>query len=345
VAREPRIDGDLDEFLSRAVDRQVAEQRALREALNDLRAAVETLATRQPDEAPAIDRTMHAEVAAMRRELAELCAIVATSQPAPVVNAPDVDMTPVRDELTTVNANIDGIAQALIDLNSGLRDWAAGVDEGLTTLARSVNAVKKIADDARTAATAANESLALEVADKNDDELDSLVDDKLEQVEARIEETGQLAINIRDRLDEFERIAGAMRAIPKTVEGTVAQALKRAMAARAKLDREAEAAMDETLAAVDEQLEALHEAVGSLQTSDDGVRKVALGQIELTNRMEAMQEALLERIEESDVATKQVQDTLTRILNRNAAAKKAKPPPRKPATRKRTTSRPQDGEK
>ena len=34
---------ELDEFLSRAVDRQVAEQRALREALNALRDAVSEL--------------------------------------------------------------------------------------------------------------------------------------------------------------------------------------------------------------------------------------------------------------------------------------------------------------
>jgi methyl-accepting chemotaxis protein len=289
---------ELDEFLSRAVDRQMAEQRALREALNDLRRAVEALATRQPDAPPVLvdDRT-HLEIASLRREIAELRALV--SVPTPIAEPADIDLGPLRDDLTTVNANIDGIAQALIDLNAGLRDWAGGVDEGLSSLARAVNGVKQIADDARKAAAAANESLALEVEDRrdDDDDLDEIVDDRLEAVEARIDETARLAMSIRERLDEFEKLASGMRQLPKAIEGTVAQALRRAMAARAKLDHEAETAMDETLGAVDEQLDALNEAISQISTSDDQLRKIALGQIELANRIESMQEAFFARLD------------------------------------------------
>jgi chromosome segregation ATPase len=292
---------ELDEFLSRAVDRQIAEQRALREALNDLRTAVDALRSRPVeasiDHAALDQRIVHvanevreatrAEVASLRQELADLRGAVTAQPPPLVLDQPEVDLSPVRDDLATVNANIDGIAQALIDLNAGLREWANGVDEGLTSLVRAMNGVKAIADEARRAATAANESLALEVQPRADDDLDELVDDRLEQVEERIEETGRLAMNIRDRLDEFEQVTSSMRQLPKAIEGTVAQAVRRAMAARAKLDKEAEQAMDETLAAVDEQLDALYDAIGKISGPDDHIRKIELGQIELGSRIES----------------------------------------------------------
>jgi archaellum component FlaC len=332
---------ELDEFLSRAVDRQIAEQRALREALNDLRSTVESLASRPVQAAidqSALDHvanevrtSTHAEIANVRRDLAELRANVSMPQAGPA----EIDLGPLREELSTVNANIDGIAQALIDLNAGLRDWASGVDDGLTSLGRAINSVKAVADEARRAAAAANESLALEVEDRtDDDDLDEIVDDRLEQVEARIEETGRLAMNIRDQLDDFEKLANGMRQLPKAIEGTVAQAIRRAMAARAKLDHEAETAMDETLGAVDEQLDALNEAIGRIGESDDAIRKIALGQIELGSRLDSLQETFLARLDALE------RGDAPRPVRRAPAAK---PAPRKPAPRTRRRA-PDDGE-
>jgi len=332
--RQAMSSAELDEFLSRAVDRQIAEQRALREALNDLRTAVEALRSRPVeasiDQAALDERIVHlaqevreatrTEVAALRDELADLRAAVSSQAPL-VLDQPEVDLSPVRDDLTTVNANVDGIAQALIDLNAGLREWANGVDEGLTSLVRSVNGVKAIADEARRAATAANESLALEVQTRSDDDLDDLVDDRLVQVEERIEETGRLAMGIRDRLDEFEQVASGMRELPKAIEGTVSQAVRRAMAARAKLDREAEQAMDETLAAVDEQLDALYDAISKISGPDDHVRKIELGQIELGSRLDSLQETFLARLEAIEAENRRAQEALAHAIDRAAAGR------------------------
>ncbi len=347
---------ELDEFLSRAVDRQIAEQRALREALNDLRTAVQSIATQPAEAAPPVVVDLSAveqRLEKLRADVAALRIDVSRPAPAPVVELPppaEVDLEPIRDELATVNANIDGIAQALIDLNAGLRDWATGVDEGLTSLVRSINGVKAIADEARRAATAANESLALEVQPRPDDDLDEIVDERLEQVEERIEETGRLAMNIRDRIDEFERVTTAMRQLPKAIEGTVAQAVRRAMAARAKLDREAEAAMDETLGAVDDQLDALHTAISKLSGSDDQVRKIELGQIELGSRLDSLQDNFMERFEALARAIDRLSvgrearavETVAKPAPRARAAKPQ--PARKPAVRRRAAPKPEDGE-
>jgi len=343
---------ELDEFLSRAVDRQIAEQRALREALSDLRTAIEALRSRPVeasiDQAALDERIVHvanevrdatrAEVATLRGEIADLRTAVSMPPPPLVLDQPEVDLAPVRDDLATVNANIDGIAQALIDLNAGLREWADGVDEGLTSLVRAVNGVKAIADDARRAATAANDSLALEVQARSDDDLDGLVDDRMEQVEERIEETGRLAMNIRDRLDQFEQMASGMTELPKAIEGTVAQVVRRAMAARAKLDREAEQAMDETLAAVDEQLDAVFDAVAKISGGDDHVRKMELGQIELNSRIDSLQQTFLERLDAIETENRRAQEALARAIDRAAAGREpraaetvAKPVRRAPA--------------
>lgn len=357
---------ELDEFLSRAVDRQIAEQRALREALNDLRAAVESLGSRPVEasfDSEAFDQRIvhvanevrsatHDEMLAVRRELAEMRGLLGTQTPP---EAPELDIGPLRDELASVNANIDGIAQALIDLNAGLRDWAAGVDEGITSLVRALNIVRGIADEGRKAAIAANDSLALEVADKTDD-TDDYADERMEEVEARIEESGQLAMNIRDRLDEFERLATEIRDIPKSIEGTVTQVVRRAMAARAKLDKDAETAMDETLAAVDEQIDALNDTIANIGSSDDQIRKVALGQVELSSRIESLQDAFLARLEAIEADNRDAQEALARAIDRSAAGRdpraaesvrkparkpsKPKPAPRKPPPRTRRRAKP-----
>jgi hypothetical protein len=357
---------ELDEFLSRAVDRQIAEQRALREALTNLRRAVEAIAARPTE--PALDGTAlealiarsaeeqrnatREDIAALRSEIAGLRAVMATPPPVVVDRQPaDIDLEPLRDEVAAVGVNIDGIAQALIDLNAGLRDWAAGVDEGLTSLVRSVNGVRAIADEARRAATAASDSLALEVQPRSDDDLDEIVDDRLERVEERIEETGRLAMNIRDRLEEFEKVVAVMLQLPKAVEGTVAQAVRRAMAARAKLDRDAEAAMDETLGALDEQIEAMQDAIAHLPGSEDQLRKVELAQIELGSRLDSLQESFLARLDAIEAESRRSQEALARAIDRAAAGRDPRAvetlarPARHATAKPKTTGKPQPARK
>jgi hypothetical protein len=128
-------------------------------------------------------------------------------------------------------------------------------------------------------------------------------------------------MNLRTQIEDFERVASGMRELPKAIEGTVAQALRRAMAARAKLDRDAETAMDETLGAVDEQLDALNEAIAKVAETDDQIRKVALGQREIGSRLDSLQEAFLARLDAVETENRSAQEQLARAIDRSAAGR------------------------
>src|SRR5687767_7221065 len=114
---------DLDEFLARAVDRQIAEQRALRETLTALTQAVNALGAQggglDPDDLS--DRVRAATRAAIDPIVAEMRTlsdnVLTTVQrtTGTTSGAPSQDVEQLSASVGGVAADIEGIAQALIE--------------------------------------------------------------------------------------------------------------------------------------------------------------------------------------------------------------------------------------
>ena len=73
----------------------------------------------------------------------------------------------------------------------------------------------------------------------------------------RIKEIVELSLYLADQIEGFDRVIAGMGDLPNKLEGVVSQALRRTLTARAKLDSEAEAALDDALAALDEHVDTM----------------------------------------------------------------------------------------
>ncbi len=349
---------DLDEFLARAVDRQIAEQRALREAMQELTNAVRELQA-APASGPAFDLAeLEARIAravasgspAFDPEMeARIVRAVAASRPAvdpaeiearvqravasgtsggavdpaeiearvsrAVSSSTDVlvgelrdlrstvlpglqrateassgsraiehDMAILRDAVGSLSADVEGIAQALIDLNAGLRDWADGIDENIEVVKDAVKQARDVAARAEELQADAIE-VAQRRADRRADSLPllpvegELVDEPTpgmaiearnltSEIEQRVKETIELSLYLADQIESFDKAISNLGDLPTRLEGVISQALKRTLAARAKLDRDAETALDEAVATLDEHVATIGDLAGiaELQT-------------------------------------------------------------------------------
>ncbi len=345
----PRPAPELDEFLARAVDRQIAEQRALRTTLTDLRDAVTQLQSRPT---PAVD-------------LDDLDQRIGRH----VQEATGAATADLRASIGGISADVEGIAQALIDLNSGLRDWAKGIDRNLGAVMQTVERVRDVAGDVVDHQTRAMEALRSSTAQSREvqaDVLDTaratadhtqqmhdeliewvqsererhraleaplieipfsdvvasdvvageiaaetaivpmigspLVDASLVQVPVadvasdiaqQVKESIELSLYLADQIEDFDRVIGKMGDLPSRLEAVISQALKRTLAARGKLDREAEVAMDDALVVLDEHIE----KIGRFADDEDAVRELTLRQVELASRVESLQAEMFVRLE------------------------------------------------
>jgi uncharacterized protein YoxC len=274
-------DRELDEFLARAVDRQIAEQRALREALTELTDAVRDLQSR-----PAPD----VEGSEVLGELRDMRDSITTRLERAVEGAQDVqavgqEVAILRESLGGVAADIEGLAQSLIDLNSGLREWADSVERNVDEVRNAVGLVgaNGEAEDAAEALYAEDEQPLVE-------EQLAIVpfQSKVDQIEERVKETVELSLYLADQIEDFDRVISRMGDLPTKLEGVITQAVKRTLAARAKLDRDAEVVLDDVLDALDEQVEGMSTGVAQLSQSADAVRGLTVGQNELASRIDAL---------------------------------------------------------
>jgi uncharacterized phage infection (PIP) family protein YhgE len=323
---------ELDEFLARAVDRQIAEQRALRESLQALTQAVRELQTRpapapapspppQPA-APAIDiadldarmkRAMEATAAAVGGELRELRSSVLPNLERAIdasggMRALEQQVGSVRESVTSLSADVEGIAQALIDLNAGLRDWAEGVDRDVDVVRDAVQQVREVAARAEElqaqAIEAAEERRAqpeapllppepamVDVDETGIIHAPAVTISPIEisaEIEQRVKETIELSLYLADQIEAFDKAISNLGDLPTRLEGVISQALKRTLAARAKLDREAETALDEVVATLDEHVQ----SIGDLTHTAATVRELADGQSQLASGLAAIAEAI-----------------------------------------------------
>lgn len=359
--------GGLDEVLNHAVDRQIAEQRALRQSLDDLRTAVRELADRPAarvdltkleeriDEAlttltervghpPAVDLSgiedqlrratpdmsgleerlrdsLHgtvlgateSTVASISDQLRSLREAVVprlehAAEAGMSVQTIGQDIAAVREAVSSVSGDLEGIAQALIEFNSGLRGWASTLDETVGSIKLTVGELYALSTQPASKSTRKDD----------DDDASATTRERPGTIEERIQETAELSEYLADQIEDLDGVMGRLTELPVQLEGVVSQALKRTLTARAKLDREAETALDEVLGSLDEHVEQLSAVLERFEQEEDHVRKIALEQVELSSRIESLQSTFVDRIDRIETERRRGEEAIAVAIDRSA---------------------------
>jgi septation ring formation regulator EzrA len=141
---------------------------------------------------------------------------------------------------------------------------------------------------------------------------------RVEGIEERVNETAQLSLYLTDQVEALDKLLGRVGDLPMKLEGVVAQALRRTLATRAKLDKEAEGAIDDVLGAVDEQLEHFSASLQRFAADEGQLHKIELGQADLSSRLESLQANLTARLDESEKERRRTEQELARAIDRTA---------------------------
>jgi DNA repair exonuclease SbcCD ATPase subunit len=172
-------------------------------------------------------------------------------------------------------------------------------------------------------------------------------------IEDRIKETAELSEYLADQIEDLDGLMGRLTELPQQLEGVVSQALKRTLTARAKLDREAETALDDVLEALDEHVTQLAEVLQRFEHEEDHMRKMALEQVELSSRIESLQETFVDRIERIETQRRRGEEAIAVAIDRTARGlapraleslskstkRKVAPAPRKAKAKAKATER------
>lgn len=319
---------ELDEVLERAVDRQVAEQRALRQALDQLRDAVRALGEGTPAQVEldvgALDdrmrRAIEGGIARLESELRDVRSalgpqIELTSNVNQVVRSFREELQTLHDGISSVEtdvagvgADIEGIAQALIDLNAGLRSWADDVDASVTSLRDTVDSIRELTQT-RAVAEAAEQA---PVSDADSDA-------RIERMETQVKETAELSLYLTDQIEDLDRVLKNLGELPERIEGVVSQAMRRTLTARAKLEQDATSLVDELTESLEAGTDRLSEVLDSLDAS--GLRKLTLGNVELTSQVASLHDTLIARLAAAELDHRQTMEALARAIDRWAKGK------------------------
>lgn len=319
---------ELDEVLERAVDRQVAEQRALRQALDQLRDAVRALGEGTPAQVEldvgALDdrmrRAIEGGIARLESELRDVRSalgpqIELTSNVNQVVRSFRQELQTLHDGISSVEtdvagvgADIEGIAQALIDLNAGLRSWADDVDASVTSLRDTVDSIRELTQT-RAVAEAAEQA---PVSDADSDA-------RIERMETQVRETAELSLYLTDQIEDLDRVLKNLGELPERIEGVVSQAMRRTLTARAKLEQDATSLVDELTESLEAGTDRLSEVLDSLDAS--GLRKLTLGNVELTSQVASLHDTLIARLAAAELDHRQTMEALAGAIDRWAKGK------------------------
>jgi hypothetical protein len=357
----------LDDILSRAVDRQIAEQRALRQSLDELREAVNELAARPGPklDVSALEERLQTIVRALSERPAgggidtvgleeRLKGIIQSTvmgasettfsslsdqlrsfreSVVPKLEQADdasagvrglsAEIAQVRDVVVGVSGDLEGIAQALIDFNAGIRQWAVGMDDAVASVKLTVGELYAVATQPTKTREPEKEKKEEAPADEESEpkrkEPAPEVDGRRSaEIADRIKETAELSEYLADQIEDLDGVMGRLTELPQQLEGVVSQALKRTLTARAKLDKEAEGALDEVLEALDQQVAALGEVLSRFEQEEDHMRKLALEQVELSSRIESLQETFIDRIERIDTDRRRSDEAIAVAIDRSA---------------------------
>jgi hypothetical protein len=121
---------------------------------------------------------------------------------------------------------------------------------------------------------------------------------------------------LNDQIEDLDGVLKRLGELPEKVDGVVAQAMRRTLAARAKIEQEATNTFDEVAGDLEENLQRLTVALGTLD--DATLRKVTLGHVDLSSRVESLHETLLARIEDVASEQRRTAEALAEALDRSA---------------------------
>lgn len=229
------------------------------------------------------------------------------------VRAVSEEIGSIREVVSGVSTDIEGIAQALIDFNGGLRQWATGLDETVGSIRLTVGEIYAVATQPRPSETGvpADDTASLSASGNGQK-------DKPAGIEERIKETAELSEYLADQIEDLDGLMGRLTELPQQLEGVVSQALKRTLTARAKLDKEAETALDDVLEALDEHVNQLSAVLERFEQEEDHIRKIALEQVELTSRIESLQSTFIDRIDRIDNERRRGEEAIAVAIDRSA---------------------------
>jgi ABC-type transporter Mla subunit MlaD len=231
------------------------------------------------------------------------------------VRAVSEEIGSIREVVGGVSTDIEGIAQALIDFNGGLRQWATGLDETVGSIRLTVGEIYAVATQPRPsdAGETADQTASLSTSGASGNG-----QEKPAGIEERIKETAELSEYLADQIEDLDGLMGRLTELPQQLEGVVSQALKRTLTARAKLDREAETALDDVLEALDEHVNQLSTVLERFEQEEDHIRKIALEQVELTSRIESLQSTFVDRIDRIDNERRRGEEAIAVAIDRSA---------------------------
>ena len=317
----------LEQLVQRAFDRQEVEQRALRDSIRELTESVQELA----DQASDTDAFAEQVESGLRRSSEKVIGEVRDLRDAVLAQEPPmVDTTPfsrivakeldaLHESIGSTAADIEGIAQALIDLNAGLRDWAGGVDRNVHSLGQSLSEIRDLALQSGDMHAEVIEELRAQAERAASSELNEQTVADRAEIDQRLKESEELSLYLADQIEDFDRSLQRITDLPAQLEGIVSQALKRTLSAKAKLDKDTEAALADTLAALAENIERMDEAVAHLSSSEESLRALERNQSKLASRVDQVHAELLDRLE----------GTTGRAPVARAPKSKAKPKPKR----------------
>lgn len=301
---------DLNGIVAGAVERQIAEQRALSERLAALEQGVAGCvreAVKAADQRlEQIDRGL-ADASADLRSLAE--AVVDLSRA-------------TKEHVDTLEARIGALASTLGD---GLAGLAQGQAAALDRLAASIASVAGgMTEPASEKLTEAASELVART---------HVLSQRASEIESQVTETSEVTAYLRDQAEDFDRLLYAMSKVPDRLDAVVAQALRRVNAVRAGLVKEAKEAVGRAMEPVAERVDDLIDVLSVLpdleSTDAVSVRKLELAQIEMVARLDD----LAGRVAQVVTATSEHHEEILQALGvKPAPGAKNKPRPKPKST-------------
>ncbi len=325
---------DLDEFIARAVDRQIAEQRALRDTIGELRDAIKTLDAKpsglDTDELTEQLRRLtrvntDAVLAEMREMRDNLLAAPERERDTRLVTE---ELGGLQEAVGTASADIEGIAQALIDLNAGLRAWADDVDRSIGSIGENVDNIREQTATTRELQTQTLDEVRAiveddEPVDHTDPELVRSITTFQSDIQQRMKESVELSLYLADQIENFDQVLTKFGDVPERLEGIVSQALKRTLAARAKLDTDAQAWLNDALTALDDHVARIEETTADLGKTADALRTLKSGQSELASRVDSLQKGVMRRLDEIEAHVSKAPKRKPKAAGKRASSRKA----------------------
>ncbi|HVE92705.1 MAG TPA: hypothetical protein VNE62_10490 [Actinomycetota bacterium] len=248
---------------------------------------------------------------------------------------PDTAVRGTVDELkvalTAASGDVKTLAQAMLDLNGGLREWSDRLEQRIAGLATALlqalrdltlsqeAALSSVADEV----AAATADMRRELGDQMHDTTRSL-GSRLDGVREQLVESRELTGYLRDQTEDLDKVLGGLGDVPQRLEGVVAQALRRALTVRAGLMAEAEKVMTQVFAPIESRAQDLAASLEAASASveeaklDEDLRLMAVRQDELAARVDEIQDSIEAQLAEAEAQRRETALALAEAIDRAA---------------------------